>query len=195
MLLLKKDVFRYVSNIVSRAKMEHGGKMEHRVFWKKLAWCGSIFTSIWFLSSASSASHVEIKLPIDHVLRISQKRNFTRLINQFTRVLTSIALTNYVVEPLHVIKYNFVPLVLIFISFDWATGDIIVHIMAFPQTQSRGQNGTWYVGAKWHCGAKWNGAKWHHSILSPKVFHCAPMPWSVLPHGRSTYENFSAESD
>ena len=158
------------------------------------SWCGSIFTSIWFLSSASSASHAEIKLAIDHVLSISQKRNFTLLINQFTRVLTSIALTNLVVKPLHVVKYNSVPLVLIFI-FYWATGDIVVHIMAFPQTWSRGQNGTWYVGAKWHCGAKWNGAKWHHSILPQKVFHFAPMPWSVLPHARSTYENLSAESD
>ena len=82
------------TDIISRGKMEHGGKMEHLVFWKKSGWCGSIFTSFWFLSSASAASHIEIKLAIDHVLSISQKRNFTRLINQLTRVLTSIALTN-----------------------------------------------------------------------------------------------------
>ena len=43
-------------------------------------------------------------------------------------------------------------------------------------------------------GAKWNGAKWHHAILPPKVFHFAPMPWSVLPHAHSTHENFSDES-
>ena len=84
-------VIRY---IVSRGKMEHGGKMEHRMFWKKYAWCGSIFTSIWFLLSASSVSHIEIKLTIDYVLSISRKRNFTFLIYQLTSVLTSIALTN-----------------------------------------------------------------------------------------------------
>ena len=50
-----------------------------------------------------------------------------------------------------------------------------------------GQNGT--------VGQKGNGAKWHHSILPPKVFHFAPMPWSVLPQARPTYEHFSAERD
>ena len=64
--------------------MEHGGKMEHRMFWKKYAWCGSIFRSIWFLLSASSVSHVKIKLTIDHVLSISRKRYFTFLIYQLT---------------------------------------------------------------------------------------------------------------
>ena len=118
--------------IVSRGKMEHGGKMEHQVFWKNHARRGSIFKSTWFLSSASSASCMEIKLAIDHVFSISLKRNFSLLIYQFTRVLTSSALTNKVIEPLHVVEYNYVPIVLIFTSFDWATGDIIVHIMAFP---------------------------------------------------------------
>ena len=120
--------------IVSRGKMEYGGKMKHRVFWKKPAWCGSNFMSIWFLSTASSVWNIEIKLAIDHVLSIPQKRNFTFLINQFSNVLTSNALTNYVVEPLHVVRCNYIPLVLIFTSFDWATGDIIVDIMAFLQT-------------------------------------------------------------
>ena len=67
-------------DIISWGKMDHGGKMEHRMFWKKYAWCGSIFTSIWFLLSASSVSHIEIKLTRDHVLSISRKRNFTFLI-------------------------------------------------------------------------------------------------------------------
>ena len=80
--------------IVSRGKMEHGGKMEHRVFGKNHARRGSIFKFTWFLPSASSASCMEIKLAIDHVFSISQKRNFTLLIYQFTRVLTSSALTN-----------------------------------------------------------------------------------------------------
>ena len=80
--------------IVSRGKMEHGGKMEHRVFSKIHARRGSIFKSTWFLSSAISASCMEIKLAIDHVFSISQKRNFTLLINQLTRVLISSALTN-----------------------------------------------------------------------------------------------------
>ena len=53
---------------LSRGKMEHGGKMEHRVFWKKHARRGSIFKSTWFLSSANSASYMEIKLAIDHIL-------------------------------------------------------------------------------------------------------------------------------
>ena len=124
--------------------------MEHRLFWKKHARRGSIFKSSWFLSSASSASCLEIKLAIDHVLSISPKRNFALLINQFTRVLTSSALRNYVVEALYVVEYNHVPVVLIFISFDWATGDITVDIMAFLQTSLGGkiehdvlgQNGT-----------------------------------------------------
>ena len=110
--------------------MEHG-KMEHRVFWKNHARRGSIFKSNSFLSSASC---MEIKVAIDHVFSISQKRNFIFLINQFTRVLTSSALTNQLVEPLHVAKYNYVPVVRIFTSYDWATGDIIVDIMAFLQT-------------------------------------------------------------
>ena len=80
--------------IVSRGKMEHGGKMEHRVFWKKHARRGSIFKSTWFLSSASSAACMKIKLAIDHVFSISHKRNFTLLIYEFTRVLTSSALTH-----------------------------------------------------------------------------------------------------
>ena len=33
------------------------------------------------------------------------------------------------------------------------------------------------------------------SILPPKVFDFAPVPWFVLPHAHSTYENFRAESD
>ena len=89
------------------------GKMEHRVFGKNHTRRGSIFKATWFLSSASSASCMEIKLAIDHVFSISQKRNFTILIYQFTRVLTSSGLINQVVEPLHVVKYNYVPLVLI----------------------------------------------------------------------------------
>ena len=120
--------------IVSRGKTEHGGKMEHRVFGKKHARRGPIFKSTWFLSSASSAAWMKMKLAIDHVFSISQKRNFTLLIYEFTRVLTSSALTHLVVEPLHVVKYDYVPVVHIFASFDWATGDIIVDIMAFLQT-------------------------------------------------------------
>ena len=106
--------------IVSRGKMEHGGKMEHLVFWKNHARRGSIFKCTWFLSSANSASCMEIKLAIDHAFSISQNRNFTLLMYQFTRDLTSSALTNQVVETLHVVKYNYVPVVHIFTSFDWA---------------------------------------------------------------------------
>ena len=74
-----------LTHIVSRGKMEHGGKMEHRVFWKNHTRRGSIFKSTWFLSSASSASCMEIKLAIDHVFSISQKRNFTLLISIYSR--------------------------------------------------------------------------------------------------------------
>ena len=63
--------------IVGRSKMEHRGKMEHWVFWKIHARRGSIFKSTWFLSMASLASCMEIKLAIDHVFSISQKQNFT----------------------------------------------------------------------------------------------------------------------
>ena len=45
--------------------------------------------------------------------------------------------------------------------------------------------------AKWHCGVKWNGAKWHHSILPPKVFHLPQISWPVLPQAHSTNKNFS----
>ena len=112
--------------MVSRGKMEHGGKMEHRVFWKKHARRRSIFPSTWFLSSASSASYIEIKLATDHVLSIA--RNVTLLINQFTHQLL-------------MVKNNYVPLLRMFTSFDWATGDITVDKMRF--LQSRGQNETW----------------------------------------------------
>ena len=69
--------------------MEDGGKMEHRVFWKTHARRGSILKFIWFLSSTSLASCMEIKLAIDQVLSISQKRNFTLLINQFDKLIYS----------------------------------------------------------------------------------------------------------
>ena len=72
------------------------------------------------------------------------------------------------------VKYNRAPVVRIFTSFDWATGDIIVDIMVFLQTLTRGQNGTWNVGAKWHCGEQWNGAKWHHAIFPPKSVSFCP---------------------
>ena len=45
--------------------------------------------------------------------------------------------------------------------------------------------------AQW---GKMERGKWHHAILPPKVFHFAPMPWSVLPYAHSTHENFSDES-
>ena len=38
-----------IVSIVSRGKVDIGGKMEHRVFWRKHAWCESNFTSTWFL--------------------------------------------------------------------------------------------------------------------------------------------------
>ena len=85
----------YPWNIYSKSgQMEYEGKMERWVFGKVRVRRRSIFTSPGFLSSASSAPYIEIKLAIDHVLSISQKLNFTILINQFTHVLTSIALTN-----------------------------------------------------------------------------------------------------
>ena len=119
-----------------------------------------IFKSTWFLSSASPASCVEIKLAIDHAFSISQKRNFTILINQFSRVSTSSALTNLVVEPLHVVKYNYVPVVRI---FTW---------WPFSKLKTRGQNGTWYVGAKLHCGAKQNGQNGTMSFTHKGVSFC-----------------------
>ena len=62
------------------------GKMEHRVIVKNHAWCGSIFTSSWLLSSACSASYIEVKLAVDPVLSISQNPNFIIVLNQSTRV-------------------------------------------------------------------------------------------------------------
>ena len=61
------------------------------------------------------------------------KTKFPRLINQFTRVLTSIVLTNSAVQPLHVVKHDHVPLVHIFTPFDSAKGDIMVDKMRFLQ--------------------------------------------------------------
>ena len=53
--------------------MEYGGKMEHRVFWKKACLVWAYFHVIWFLSSASSISYIEIKLAIDHVFEYLTK--------------------------------------------------------------------------------------------------------------------------
>ena len=74
--------------------MEHGGKMEHRVFWKSLHGVGLFSRPFDFCHRPVQRQFIEIKLAIDHVLGISQKRNFTILIKDFIRVLTSIALTN-----------------------------------------------------------------------------------------------------
>ena len=54
----------------SRGKMEHGGKMEHQVFRKKCAMCGSVVT--WFPSLAGVAWHNKIKLKDDHILNTAQ---------------------------------------------------------------------------------------------------------------------------
>ena len=42
------------------------------------------------------------------------------------------------------------------------------------QNGTVGQNGTGQIG----------------TILPPKVFHFALMPWSILPQAQSAYENF-----
>ena len=80
--------------------MEHGVTMEHRVFRKNkqknmpAVSLFSIFACTWFLLSSNSALYIEIKLTIAHNVSISQKRNFTFLVYEFTRVLTAMALTN-----------------------------------------------------------------------------------------------------
>ena len=56
--------------------MEHGGKMEHRVFMKKVAMCGSVVMYAWFPSLASVAWQNKIKFIDDHILNTTQKRNF-----------------------------------------------------------------------------------------------------------------------
>ena len=52
--------------------MEHGVKMEHGVFRKKCAMCGSVFMSAWFAALASVAWHNKIKLRDDHILNTTQ---------------------------------------------------------------------------------------------------------------------------
>ena len=138
----------------ARGKMKYGGKMEHRVFGKKHARSGCIFTSTWYLLLASSASYTEIKLAIDHVLSILQKRNFTLSINQFTPVLTSIALTNQVVKPLHVIRYYHVPFFRIFASFWMSNGRYYSWHDAFSPKVTTGVKWNMLCWGKWHCGAK-----------------------------------------
>ena len=56
--------------------MEHGGKMEHRVFRKKCAMCGSVVMSAWLSSLASVTWHNKIKHIYEHILNTTQKRNF-----------------------------------------------------------------------------------------------------------------------
>ena len=59
-------------SIASRGKMEHGDKMEHRVFRKKCAMCGSAVMSAWFPSLVSLALHNKIKLIDGHILNTTQ---------------------------------------------------------------------------------------------------------------------------
>ena len=56
--------------------MEHGGKMEHRVFRKKHARCGSVVVSSGFPSLANVVWPKNIKLVNDHILNTTQKLNF-----------------------------------------------------------------------------------------------------------------------
>ena len=57
--------------IVSRGKLEHGGKMEHRVFMKKFDMCGSVVMFARFSSRASVTWH-KIKFIDDHILDTTQ---------------------------------------------------------------------------------------------------------------------------
>ena len=84
-------------------------------------------------------------------------------------------------------KYNYVPLVRIFTSFDWATGDILVDIMFFSKRNLGGKMEHGMLGQTDTVGKIF--------ILPPKVFHFAPIPWSVLPNAYSICENFSDECD
>ena len=154
--------------------MEHGGKMEHRVFWKKYARRGSIFKSTWFLSSASSASCIEIKLAIDYVFGISQKRNFTLLINQFTRVVTSSALTCF--DLLHQVLWIWLCTCCSHFYIIWLS------------------NG-WYYN--WHngfspnvnSGAKWNMVCWGKMALCGKMSWGKTSPCHRIPKGVSFCPN------
>ena len=56
--------------------MEHGGKMEHRVFREKCAISGSVVMCAWFPSMASVAWHNKIKLIDNTILNTIQKRDF-----------------------------------------------------------------------------------------------------------------------
>ena len=64
-----------------RVKMEHKGKMEHSVFWKKHARCGSLFASAWFPSLISVVRHIKIELVDNHLVNTTQKLNFPILMN------------------------------------------------------------------------------------------------------------------
>ena len=74
----------WVSNYSKSGQNETWGQHETPGVLKKHARRGSIFASTWFLSSASLAPCIEIKLEIAHILRIAQKRNFPLLINQLS---------------------------------------------------------------------------------------------------------------
>ena len=58
-------------------KMEHGSKMEQRVFRKKCVMCGSVVMFAWFPSLASMAWHSKIKPIDDHILNTTQKTQFS----------------------------------------------------------------------------------------------------------------------
>ena len=70
---------------------------------------------------------------------------------------------------LHVVKYNYVPLVSIFTSFDCATGDIIVDIMAFLLT--------------------WNMVCWGKMALWGKMERGKMAPFHLTPKGVSFCPN------
>ena len=123
--------------------------MEHRVFWKKtcLVWV-YFHVHLIYAIGLFSVIHRNLTCNRPRFEYLTKTIFYHFNINCFDKLSSKTA---------HVVEYNYIPLVRIFTACDCATGDSTVDIMAFLQTQFRGQNGTWYVGAKWHSGAKWNG--------------------------------------
>ena len=141
--------------------MEHGGVLKKKTC---LAW---VYFHVRLISVIGQFSVLHRNQTCNRPrFEYLQKWNFTHFKKQCTRVLASIALT----EPLHVVKSNYVPLVGIFVSLDWATGDIIVDMMRYLQNVIS--------------GAKWLMVCWGKMVLRGKMaqFPLIPKGISLCPN-------------
>ena len=120
--LSKRELIHPINPQNIRGKMEHRDRMEHRVF-EKEAWYAWVYFHVHLCSVIDQFSIIHRNQICNRPhFKYLTKTQLHLLIYQFTRVLTSDALTSYVVEPLHVSNYNDVPLFRIFTSYWLSNG-------------------------------------------------------------------------